>query len=158
MKVLVVDVGTSGVRTAVVGADGRIRHEAHREVLPRSPQPGLVEFDAAAMAAATLDVARAAIAAAGPVAAVGIANQRWSTVAWNRTTGEPLGPGLGWQDLRTVDHCQRLQAAGLLVTPNGTATKAAWLLEHGGVGRVQRRAWRRSTAGSRGPYRRVPST
>lgn len=133
MKVLVVDVGTSGVRAAAVGEDARIVHEEHREVLPSSPAPGLVEFDARALAEASLAVARATIAAVGGVDAVGIANQRASAIAWSRTTGEPIGPGLGWQDLRTVEHCKRLHAAGLLVSPNGTATKAAWLLEHAGV-------------------------
>lgn len=133
MNILVVDVGTSGVRAAIVGEDARIRHAEYREVLPRSPKAGLVEFDAVALAQAALDVARVAVAAAGRVDAVGIANQRSSTVAWDRRTGEPLGPGLGWQDLRTVDACKRLHAAGLHVSPNSMATKAAWLLEHAGV-------------------------
>lgn len=132
-QILVVDVGTSGVRAAAVGEDARIVHEERREVLPSSPGPGLVEFDAHELARAALAVARATIAAVGPVAAVGIANQRASAVAWSRATGAPVGPGLGWQDLRTIEHCKRLHAAGLPVTPNGTATKAAWLLEHAGV-------------------------
>lgn len=133
MKVLVVDVGTSGARAAVVGEDARILHEEHREVLPSSPAPGFVEFDARALAEASLTVARATIAAVGSVDAVGIANQRASAIAWSRATGEPLGPGLGWQDLRTIEHCKRLHAAGVFVSPNGTATKAAWLLEHAGA-------------------------
>lgn len=133
MTLLVIDVGTSGVRAAAVGEDARIFHEEYREVLPSSPAPGLVEFDACAMAEAALAVARATVAAAGGVDAVGIASQRSSTIAWRRSTGEPIGPGLGWQDLRTVEACKRLHAAGLLVSPNSTATKAAWLLEHAGA-------------------------
>jgi glycerol kinase len=128
VTLLVIDVGTTGVRAAAVGEDGRIFHAEYREVPPSSPAPGLVEFDARTMADAALAVARATVAAAGGVDAVGIANQRSSTIAWSRATGEPVGPGLGWQDLRTVEHCKRLQSAGLLVSPNSTATKAAWLL------------------------------
>ena len=77
----------------------------YRAFPPSSPFPGLVEFDAAAMAAAVLEVAHAALAEAGPVQAVGITAQRASTVVWDRATGEPVGPGLGWQDLRTVFDC-----------------------------------------------------
>ena len=93
ISILVVDVGTSGVRAAIVGPDGAVDHVHHRPVLPATPAPGLVEFDAAALAAAALDVARAALAEGGPVDAVGIANQRASTIVWDRATGEPVGPG-----------------------------------------------------------------
>src|SRR5205085_6309710 len=102
---LVVDVGTSGVRAAIVEADASVAHVHHRQVLPTTPNQGFVEFDATVLAAAALDVARAALAAGGPVASVGIANQRASTVVWDRATGEPVGPGIGWQDLRTAGMC-----------------------------------------------------
>ena len=108
MSTLVVDVGTSGVRAAVVARDGSVGDVHHREVLPSSPAPGFVEFDAAAMADAALGVAHEALAAGGPVNAVGIANQRASTVVWDRATGEPVGPGVGGQDLRTVGMCLML--------------------------------------------------
>ncbi len=98
-------------------------------MLPSSPAPGLVEFDAAAMAAAALDVARAALADGGPVAAVGIANQRASTVVWDRASGVPVGPGIGWQDLRTVGTCLVLQGEGIRLAPNASATKAQYLLD-----------------------------
>ena len=124
-----VDVGTSGVRGAVVRPDATVTAAHYREVLPTTPAPGLVEFDAAAMAAAALDVARAALAEGGPVAAVGIANQRASAIVWDRRTGEPVGPGLGWQDLRTVGTCLVLQAEGLHLAPNQSATKFAALLD-----------------------------
>jgi glycerol kinase len=129
MKVLVVDVGTSGVRAALVGADGGVVHIHYREVLPSSPAPGFVEFDAEVMAHAVLDVARAAIDQGGPVQAVGIANQRASTIVWDRATGEPVGPGVGWQDLRTVMMCLQLQSQGVRVAPNASATKLAFLLD-----------------------------
>jgi len=128
-SILVVDVGTSGVRGAVVRPDATVTAVHHREVLPVTPAPGLVEFDAAAMAAAALDVAAAALAEGGPVAAVGIANQRASAIAWDRRTGEPVAPGIGWQDLRTVGTCLVLQAEGLHFAPNESATKFAQLLD-----------------------------
>ena len=129
MSILVVDVGTSGVRAAVVRPDATVSFDLHREVLPDSPAPGLVEFDARVLADAALDVARQVLADHGPVDAVGIANQRGSTVVWDRATGEPVGPGLGWQDLRTVGECLMLAAEGLRVAPNVSATKVGWLLE-----------------------------
>ena len=129
MKILVVDVGTSGVRAAVVNDAGSVDHIHHVPVLPSSPAPGFVEFDAAAMATAVLEVARAALAAGGPVDGVGIANQRSSTILWDRTTGEPVGPGIGWQDLRTVGMCLVLRDQGVRVAPNESATKLAMLLD-----------------------------
>lgn len=129
MSILVVDVGTSGVRGAVVRPDGTVEHVHHREVLPSSPVPGFVEFDAAAMAGAALDVAGAALEAGGPVDALGIANQRASTVVWDRATGEPVGPGVGWQDLRTAGMCLILREQGLRLAPNQSATKLAFLLD-----------------------------
>jgi glycerol kinase len=128
-SILVVDVGTSGVRGAVVRPDATVGAVHHREVLPSSPAPGLVEFEPSAMADAALEVARTALAEGGPVAAVGLSNQRASTVVWDRATGEPVGPGLGWQDLRTVGACLVWQAQGLRFAPNESATKLAHLLD-----------------------------
>jgi glycerol kinase len=129
VSILVIDVGTSSVRAGVVRPDGTLDAVHQRATPPDTPFPGLVEFDAAAMAAAALDVARAALAAGGPVEAVGITNQRASTIVWDRATGEPVGPGLGWQDLRTVGTCLELQAEGLRFAPNASATKVAALLD-----------------------------
>jgi glycerol kinase len=128
-RVLVVDVGTSGVRASVVGSDAQVGHVAYEEVLPSSPSPGLVEFDAAEMGDAVLRVARRALAHAGPVAAVGIANQRASTILWDRASGEPIAPGIGWQDIRTVVTCLMLREQGIRLAPNQSATKAAALLD-----------------------------
>jgi glycerol kinase len=129
MSILVVDVGTSGVRGAVVRPDGAVDHIHHVPVLPDTPFPGLVEFDPSAMADAVVEVASRSLADGGPVAAVGIANQRASTVVWDRATGVPVGPGLGWQDLRTVGTCLELQGKGIRVAPNASATKVAALLD-----------------------------
>jgi glycerol kinase len=130
MSVLVVDIGTSGVRAGIVRAEGTVEHVHHQTVLPDTPFPGLVEFDATTMAAAVLEVATLALAdEGGPVQAVGIANQRASTVVWDRATGKPVGPGIGWQDLRTVGTCLELQADGIRLAPNASATKLAALLD-----------------------------
>jgi glycerol kinase len=129
MSILVVDVGTSGVRAAIVRPDATVTDARYREVLPSSPEPGFVEFDPAAMAGAALDAARDCLAAGGPVDAVGIANQRASTIVWDRRTGEPVGPGLGWQDLRTIGTCLVMREQGFHLAPNVSATKAQFLLD-----------------------------
>ncbi len=129
MSILVVDIGTSSVRAAVVRPDATIAVEHRQATLPDSPMAGLVEFDARVLAEAALDCARRALADAGPVDAVGIANQRGSTIVWDPATGEPVGPGLGWQDLRTVGDCLVLQAQGIRLAPNESATKVAHLLD-----------------------------
>jgi glycerol kinase len=130
LAVLAVDVGTSGVRAAVVSAAGEIVTSYHRPALPTSPMINFVEFDPAEQAEVALAVAHEALADWGrPVASVGITNQRASTIVWDRATGEPVGPGVGWQDLRTVGMCMALQAQGLHLAPNASATKLAFLLD-----------------------------
>jgi glycerol kinase len=129
VTILVIDVGTSGLRAAAVRPDTTVAAELHQPLLPDSPAPGLVEFDAAEMARVALELARAVVAEVGSVAAVGIANQRASTIVWDRGTGEPVGPGLGWQDLRTVGTCLVLQADGIRLAPNVSATKIGHLLD-----------------------------
>ena len=127
--ILVIDVGTSGVRAAIVSADGKVGHVHHREVLPETPMPSFVQFDATSMGNAVMEVAHAAIESGGAPSAVGIANQRASTIVWDRATGEPVGPGVGWQDLRTVGMCLTLQGQGFRIAPNASATKLAFLLD-----------------------------
>ena len=130
MEVLVCDIGTSSIRAAIVHADGTVHHEQHREFLPDSPAPGMVEFDAVAMARVAQETAEAALAAhAKPVAAVGITNQRGSTVVWDRATGEPVGPAQGWQDLRTIVNCLIHRGNGFRFAPNAAATKIENLLD-----------------------------
>jgi glycerol kinase len=128
-SILVVDIGTSSVRGSIVHPDGSVAHEHRRATLPDSPMAGLVEFDARVLADAVLDVARAALADGGPVAAVGIANQRASTILWDRASGEPVGPALGWQDLRTIGACLAVREQGHRIAPNASATKLSHLLD-----------------------------
>lgn len=132
--ILVIDVGTTSLRAAVVDGDARIVALERRELPPTTPASGLVEFDPAAMGRAVLDAARVVLARTGlehpgALRAVGVTTQRASTVVWDRSTGEAFGPGLGWQDLRTVGECIMARAEhGVSIAPNQTVTKAAWLL------------------------------
>jgi glycerol kinase len=128
-SILVVDVGTSGVRAAIVRPDATVEHEHRLPLLPDSPAPGLVEFDAARMADAVMEVAGAALEDGGPVAGVGITNQRASSIVWERASGRPVAPGIGWQDLRTVGTCLVLQAEGIRLAPNASATKVMAILD-----------------------------
>ena len=125
MSVLVIDVGTTGLRAAVVAPDGTIDHLNYEKCSPMSPFACLVEFDALAMRDAILRVARMSLAQAGKVDAIGITTQRASTVVWDARTGIPIGPALSWQDLRTVGECITAKIEhGLTLAPNQTATKA----------------------------------
>jgi glycerol kinase len=112
-----------------VDRDCRVLHVHAQATPPATPFPGLVEIDAAALARAVLETATAALAEHGrAVDGVGIAAQRASTIAWRRSTGEPVAPGLGWQDLRTIGACFELRERGLRFAPNQTGTKAAHLI------------------------------
>ena len=135
MSVLVVDAGSTNVRASVVRPDGTILAAHRRRLVSTSPNPGFVEFDARALADASLDVARRSLDEGGPVHGVGIANQRASTVVWDRATGEPVGPGIGWQDLRTAALCLMLRDRGVRLAPNASATKLAVLLDIADPGR-----------------------
>ena len=131
MSVLVIDVGTSGLRASIVRANGVIEHHVYEALAPTSPFPGLVEFDAVAMRDAVFRVASQSLAASGGVDGIGITNQRASTIVWDHDTGIPIGPALGWQDLRTVMECITARAEhGLVLAPNQTATKASWMLKN----------------------------
>jgi len=125
----VIDIGSSVVRAAVVHSDGTMGARHQLRVPPQHPMPGLVELDGTALARAALAVARACLDEAGQVSGVGVANQRGTTVVWDAATGEPVGPALSWQDLRTAGKCLELQGEGLRLSPNEAATKLGWLLD-----------------------------
>lgn len=128
-SLLVIDVGTSTLKTAIVHPDTSVDHTYRVRISPGTPAPGLVEFDAQQVADAVVEAANATLAAGGPVAGVGIANQRSTTVVWERSTGRPVAPAIGWQDLRTVGTCLDLQREGFRVPPNASATKLAAILD-----------------------------
>lgn len=130
--ILVIDVGTTGLRAAIVDETLTVRTMEYRACAPSTPAPGLVEFDGAAMASSLLEAAHRVLASTNePISAVGITNQRASTLIWDRATGVPVAPGLGWQDLRTLGECMAATAEhGWVLAPNQAATKAAWLLAH----------------------------
>lgn len=128
MTHLVIDVGTSGLRAVAVRPDATLTAE-HKVRFPAStPSPGAVELDASELARLVLELAHRTLAEVGSVRSVGITAQRATTIVWDRATGVPVGPGIGWQDLRTVGDCLGLQAHGLRIAPNASATKVAMLL------------------------------
>lgn len=136
--ILVVDVGTTGLRAAIVRPDATLASVEYRPFPPSTPFPGLVEFDPVRLAELVLDAARAVLRRTGnpPVDGVGITNQRASTIVWERATGRPVAPALGWQDLRTVGECITARADhGLHLAPNQSATKIGWLLANAAAGR-----------------------
>ncbi|MEA3190314.1 MAG: glycerol kinase [Thermoplasmata archaeon] len=142
--VLAVDEGTTGVTALVLDAAGGVVGRAYREVGQAYPRPGWVEQDAAAMLEAVVWTGRAALrtAKAEPrdVVAVGLANQRETTVLWDRDTGAPAAPAIVWQDRRTAPRCADLRPqwaakirrrTGLVLDPYFSATKLEWLLRDG---------------------------
>jgi glycerol kinase len=132
VRALSIDVGSSSLRTALVDESGLVTHVHQRALTVHSPNPGEVELDATEIATVALDLARATLRDGGPCEAVGITNQRATTVVFEATTSTPVGPALSWQDLRTVLDCLTLQAEGLFLAPNQSATKIKWLVDASG--------------------------
>lgn len=129
-ELLGLDLGTSGVRALRVDASGAVHARSHRRLATRTPGPGLVEQDPAELFDASLRVLREALAGADParVAAIGIATQRATALAWDARTGEPLAPALGWQDRRTLARASELRASGLRIGAQPSATRYEWML------------------------------
>ena len=126
---LVIDVGTSNLRTLLVHPDGSTSHE-NRALIPAvHPFVGAVEFDPAELAATVIALANATLRSGGPVASVGITTQRASTIVWDRATGVPVANGIGWQDLRTAGMCVMAGAMGKTIAPNQSATKVQFLFD-----------------------------
>jgi glycerol kinase len=142
--ILALDQGTTSSRALVFDHDGAVRGVAQKEFRQIFPAPGLVEHDAGEIWASQLGVAVEAIARAGltaaDIAAIGITNQRETTVVWERKTGRPIHNAIVWQDRRTAGECDRLRAegheptfrarTGLVLDPYFSGTKLAWLLDH----------------------------
>jgi glycerol kinase len=130
VKALAIDVGTTSIRTGIVSTDGVVTHSHQARLSITTPQPGEVELDGAQIARLAIELATATLTESGGADVVGITNQRATTIVFDPSTGAPVGPTLGWQDLRTVIDCLVLQGEGLRLAPNQSATKVRWLVEH----------------------------
>lgn len=142
--ILSIDQGTTSSRALVIAEDGSIVSVAQKEFTQYFPKSGWVEHDPEEIWNSQLWVARAALRksklAAGDVAAIGITNQRETTVVWNRRTGEPIYNAIVWQDRRTAATCDRLKKGslaeafkartGLVIDAYFSGTKIAWILDH----------------------------
>jgi glycerol kinase len=141
--ILALDQGTTSSRALLLRHDGSIAAVAQKEFTQFFPQPGWVEHDANEIWKSQLSVAQAALRKAkikaDQVAAIGITNQRETTVVWNRKTGQPIHRAIVWQDRRTADRCDKLrrkgdaelftERTGLIVDAYFSGTKLAWILD-----------------------------
>ena len=141
--ILALDQGTTSSRAIVFDGSGAVCGKAQREFRQHFPQSGWVEHDATEIWRTQLETAqqalRAAKVAASEIAAIGITNQRETTVVWERATGRPIANAIVWQDRRTAEVTARLRAqgaeaevarvTGLVLDPYFSATKIAWLLD-----------------------------
>jgi len=140
--ILAIDQGTTGSTALLLDRNVRVVASCNVEFPNHYPQPGHVEHDIAEIWASIEAAVRGALDAAGPVEirAIGITNQRETSLFWDRETGAPIHRALVWQDRRTADRCQALKDAGhealfkektgLVLDPYFSGTKAAWLLDH----------------------------
>ncbi|HKO05922.1 MAG TPA: FGGY family carbohydrate kinase, partial [Candidatus Acidoferrales bacterium] len=142
--ILALDAGTTSVRSILFDSEGRIRGIAQKEIRQIFPQPGWVEHDPqeiwSSQMAVTTEVLGRAQVSPREVAAIGITNQRETSIVWDRESGLPVHNAIVWQDRRTAPMCERLRASGatkllqsrtgLLPDPYFSATKLAWILDH----------------------------
>jgi glycerol kinase len=141
---LAIDQGTTGTTALVMAEDGRTVGRATLEFPQHFPEPGWVEHEPdeiwTSVLGAVADALRSAGAPASDIIAIGITNQRETTLLWERATGRSLHPAIVWQDRRTSDRCAELKArgvselvtrtTGLVLDPYFSGTKVEWLLEH----------------------------
>ena len=142
--ILSLDQGTTSSRALVFDDRGAVLSVAHREFTQIFPKPGWVEHDPEEIAASQTAVAREALSKTnlqpGDIAAIGITNQRETTIVWDRTTGQPIYNAIVWQDRRTAAFCEQLKAqghetliqerTGLLIDAYFSASKILWILEN----------------------------
>jgi glycerol kinase len=140
---LALDQGTTSSRAIVFDRQGALRAQAQREFRQLFPQPGWVEHDPRDIWQTQLDVARDAIARANlgvrDITAIGISNQRETTIVWERASGRPIANAIVWQDRRTAAQCEAMKQrgleerirrkTGLVLDPYFSGTKLAWLLD-----------------------------
>jgi len=142
--ILAIDQGTTGTTALLLDTEARVLGRATVAVPQHFPRPGQVEHDAEEIWATVLEAIAGALAksnrSGSEVRAIGITNQRETTLLWSRATGRPLHRAIVWQDRRTAPECDALRArgvepliyerAGLLLDPYFSGTKIAWLLDH----------------------------
>ncbi len=141
---MALDSGTTSNRCILFNHQGKVCSVAQKEFTQIFPKPGWVEHDADEIFATQLEVAKQAMAnigaTAGDIAAIGITNQRETTVVWNKLTGRPVYNAIVWQCRRTADYCDALKKEGLVETirrktglvidPYFSGTKVRWILEN----------------------------
>jgi glycerol kinase len=154
--VLALDQGTTSSRAIVFDHDGRAKAVAQKEFTQLFPQPGWVEHDPQEIWASQIGVASEALGRAqvrpADIAAIGITNQRETTLVWDRETGLPIANAIVWQDRRTADFCERLKGdgastliqekTGLLIDAYFSASKIRWLLDRVAGARAKAEAGR----------------
>ena len=142
--ILALDQGTTSSRAILFDEDGAIAAVAQHEFEQFYPQPGWVEHDPTEILTSQMSCAVEALGKAGArprdVAAIGITNQRETTIVWERATGKPIYPAIVWQDRRTAPLCSALEKSGageevssktgLVLDPYFSATKVRWILDH----------------------------
>lgn len=142
--ILAIDQGTTGTTVLVLGRDLTVKARVNQEFRQIYPRPGWVEHDPEEIWSSTLETVKRAVAQAGlggeDIAAVGITNQRETTVVWERATGRPIHNAIVWQDRRTADTMEGLRRrglgesvkhkTGLVLDPYFSGSKIAWILDH----------------------------
>ena len=142
--ILAIDQGTTSSRALVFDKNGNTKSIAQKEFTQYFPKPGWVEHDAneiwSTQMAVTIEAVSKAKLQADHIAAIGITNQRETTIVWNRKTGEPVYNAIVWQDRRTADYCDQLikdgwedkirEKTGLVIDAYFVATKVKWILDN----------------------------
>jgi glycerol kinase len=139
-QILAIDQGTTSSRAIVFSDNCEILGVEQQEFTQFFPQDGWVEHDPEEIWTSTAKVIEAVLARTGKVAAIGITNQRETTIVWDRYTGEAIYPAIVWQDRRTAEYCDRLndegfeptvtEKTGLLLDPYFSSTKLKWILDN----------------------------
>jgi len=144
MHILALDQGTTSSRAILFDLQGKVLSSAQQEFKQSFPKPGYVEHDGEEIWSSTYSVAKKAIeegrVSPKDIAAIGISNQRETTLIWDRSTSKLICPAIVWQDRRTTEICENLKAkkleplfnqkTGLLLDPYFSATKIRWILDH----------------------------
>jgi glycerol kinase len=142
--ILALDQGTTSSRAIIFDHDGNIKGLCQQEFAQHFPKPGWVEHEPMEIRDSQFAVARQVLSESGvsvaQIAAIGITNQRETTIVWDKHTGEPVYRAIVWQDRRTAGQCEELVASGLgrvfeertglLIDPYFSGTKLAWILDH----------------------------